>query len=341
MSVALPGSASGGKAQAISPDTLTLSVAGALDTQALSTEPEHVQPPPQRFDASGSSPRSALLTRLRGPNAHDPPLAVFPAPAALPPQASSPAASAPRPAASSAVVAPAMHEHPGRLPRASSSPLRIARGVAVGAALIGLALLIAGCGGGSSPGVANIAGSKSASGSAAADAATPGTSGAGAAALPGSPSGNSGRTVGLAAGAGANLLKFAACMRANGVPNFPDPSGSGGIQFSANAIDPDSASFQAAMQKCQKYMGAAKVPSPAQRARTQAQALAFSDCMRAHGVTNFPDPQFSAHGVSIKVGAGNGPASGLDPNSPIFQKAQKACAAKLPGKAGLAPVAVP
>jgi hypothetical protein len=57
-----------------------------------------------------------------------------------------------------------------------------------------------------------------------------------------------------------------------------------------------------------------------------AQALKFSNCMRAHGVSNFPDP-----------GAGGGiklvPGSGLDPQSPSFQSAQRACSKYAPGPA--------
>jgi hypothetical protein len=49
--------------------------------------------------------------------------------------------------------------------------------------------------------------------------------------------------------------------------------------------------------------------------------------MRSHGVTNFPDPQFSPGRVSIQI-RGNG----IDPSSPIFKSAQKACAKDLPGK---------
>jgi hypothetical protein len=54
-------------------------------------------------------------------------------------------------------------------------------------------------------------------------------------------------------------------------------------------------------------------------------ALAFSACMRAHGVKNFPDPQISGNGTTIKVG---GP--GINPNSPTFQSAQKACQKDMP-----------
>lgn len=46
--------------------------------------------------------------------------------------------------------------------------------------------------------------------------------------------------------------------------------------------------------------------------------LKFSQCMRAHGVSNFPDP--SSDG-SIQIG----PSSGISPSSSTFQSAQQAC----------------
>ena len=46
--------------------------------------------------------------------------------------------------------------------------------------------------------------------------------------------------------------------------------------------------------------------------------LKFSACMRAHGLTKFPDPDPSG-GISI------GRNSGIDPNSPQFKAAEKAC----------------
>jgi hypothetical protein len=57
-------------------------------------------------------------------------------------------------------------------------------------------------------------------------------------------------------------------------------------------------------------------------------ALKFSQCMRAHGVTNFPDP---GAGGGIQIG---GPGSNLNPRSPSFQAAQRACGKYLPFKGG-------
>ena len=60
------------------------------------------------------------------------------------------------------------------------------------------------------------------------------------------------------------------------------------------------------------------------------QALAFSACMRQHGVPDFPDPTFS--GSAGKIGfQGNG-KSDLNPNSPTFQAAQQACQGFTPFK---------
>lgn len=129
----------------------------------------------------------------------------------------------------------------------------------------------------------------------------------------------------------ASALRFSRCMRANGVPNFPDPGSGGGIQLNVGGgFDPNSAQFRAARSKCQKYLPNGGHLSAAQIAKFEAQALAFSKCMRTHGVANFPDPQFdtSGPGFGIRIGS---KAGSLDPNSPAFQAAQKACQKDLPG----------
>jgi hypothetical protein len=57
-------------------------------------------------------------------------------------------------------------------------------------------------------------------------------------------------------------------------------------------------------------------------------ALKFSQCMRAHGLSDFPDPSSTG---AIQIG---GPGSGLNPQSPSFQAAQKACAKYSPKLGG-------
>ena len=128
-------------------------------------------------------------------------------------------------------------------------------------------------------------------------------------------------------------------MRANGVPDFPEPV-EGGIQLKSqngNGVNPESAQFQAAEKKCHKLMPEGGKPSPQMQKQMQERALKFSSCMRSHGEPNFPEPEFRGNGVRMRLKAG----SGLDPRSPQFQAAQKACQQYFgpPGSKG-GPVAV-
>jgi hypothetical protein len=59
-------------------------------------------------------------------------------------------------------------------------------------------------------------------------------------------------------------------------------------------------------------------------------ALAFAQCMRTHGEPNFPEPVFQGHSAKITLH----PGSGVDPNSPQFAAAYKACKHLLPNNGG-------
>ncbi len=148
-------------------------------------------------------------------------------------------------------------------------------------------------------------------------------------------SGQSGGTATNAKAASDQGLKFANCMRAHGVPNFPDPNSGGGIQIPlGSGLKPQSPAFQAAQKRCGKLLpGGGPGPRKATKAQFAA-ALAFARCMRSHGLPHFPDPlaSFSAgsgpiislHGMMFKPGAG------LNPASPAFQQAAAHCGIKLP-----------
>ena len=99
------------------------------------------------------------------------------------------------------------------------------------------------------------------------------------------------------------------CMRANGLSNFPDPSqGSGGLGFpggvalsSTGQLTVDGITFSGpALKKaqagCKEFLPGGGGPPPALSAKQERQALEFARCMRAHGVTNFPDPGSGATG---------------------------------------------
>jgi hypothetical protein len=64
-----------------------------------------------------------------------------------------------------------------------------------------------------------------------------------------------------------------------------------------------------------------------------AKALEFASCMRSHGVPNFPDPSAGGGGVDLPPG--------LNPRSPAFKSAQRACAKLAPGGARGGPRATP
>jgi hypothetical protein len=103
-------------------------------------------------------------------------------------------------------------------------------------------------------------------------------------------------------------ISMSKCMRANGVPNFPDPRegpngggvgwpGGGPVLISSDVLlimgqriaGPVVAS---AAKTCKQYMA----PSGAPPALTESQrnaAIADAACMRTHGLPNFPDPTFS------------------------------------------------
>jgi hypothetical protein len=69
--------------------------------------------------------------------------------------------------------------------------------------------------------------------------------------------------------------------------------------------------------------------SAAQRQQATAAGLRMSHCMRAHGITDFPDPN-SQGGIGIQVT----PGSDLDPNNPQFKAASAACQHLLPRPRG-------
>jgi hypothetical protein len=57
-----------------------------------------------------------------------------------------------------------------------------------------------------------------------------------------------------------------------------------------------------------------------------AASLAYSRCMRSHGVSNFPDPKEVGGGIQV-----SGSAPGIDPKSPVFVSAQQSCRHLVPG----------
>jgi hypothetical protein len=182
-------------------------------------------------------------------------------------------------------------------------------------AILSVALALAGCGGSSSPGVARLSSAKGASPSS-------------------SESRGSSPEEGPASLERA-AVAYARCMRANGVPSFPDPNVGGGFLFQARAGLTNSPLFRAAQAKCHKLLPPGPGSGAPPSAQTLARFLKIARCMREHGVHAFPDPRTSLPSNAFPPRGGvisdiEGVilvfASTIDQRSPAFERAAAACA---------------
>jgi hypothetical protein len=84
--------------------------------------------------------------------------------------------------------------------------------------------------------------------------------------------------------------------------------------------------------------GASRKPSSTSASGQAPAGVAFSRCMRSHGVPNFPDPstsgsfQVEISGNHTRVALSDIP--GVNPDSPAFKVAQAACQNLIPGGLG-------
>lgn len=115
-------------------------------------------------------------------------------------------------------------------------------------------------------------------------------------------------------------LKFAQCMRTNGVGEFPDPDASGSLTLdgvvNGSSLDPDAAAWKAAIAAC-KDLEPAGFTGHKRTAQQQKAALKFAQCIRDHGMKDFADPD------------PNGPLVDIDGSKPgvkaAFEAASKSC----------------
>jgi hypothetical protein len=88
-------------------------------------------------------------------------------------------------------------------------------------------------------------------------------------------------------------VKFARCMRSNGVGAFPDPGASGKLTIDAiangSSVNTSTPAFKQAMSAC-KTLEPAGFTGGMRSAAQQSGALRFAQCIREHGVKDFPDP---------------------------------------------------
>lgn len=171
---------------------------------------------------------------------------------------------------------------------------RKARIAAATIATAGLALLAAACGGSPGTHIAQLG-----------STTTPSSSQSGATALEN------------------GALAFSRCMRSHGAPAYPDP-GSGGLlpKKTPQQVGVSPSEFQAAQGACIHLVPNGGQPTQVQVQQYRSTMLIYAQCIRAHGVSNMPDPDSRGH-LDI------GPGTGVDVNSPTFEAAYQACKSRL------------
>lgn len=132
----------------------------------------------------------------------------------------------------------------------------------------------------------------------------------------------------------AKAVKFSECMRDNGITGFPDPDASGHLTIDAvandSSVDPDSAAFKRALRTCRSL----QPPGFTGRKRSTGQqraALGFAQCMREHGVKDFPDPAMGDPLVNTNLI----PSSSTKGGMTILNAAMRTCGALWGAKVGV------
>jgi hypothetical protein len=139
----------------------------------------------------------------------------------------------------------------------------------------------------------------------------------------------------------AQEVALARCMRSHGAPGFPDPSASGGFHLTTapngprGTVDIDNSQIQAAYGACRHLLagGGPSVTELQQRLQQGQQQrqqelpalVRFAQCMRSHGVPDFPDPPGSGQATPA-----SGKGAGINTSSAPFQAALRACHNLLP-----------
>ena len=129
-------------------------------------------------------------------------------------------------------------------------------------------------------------------------------------------------------------MKFADCMRDNGVRAFPDPDASGELTIDAVAngtsLDTNTAAFKRAVSAC-KDLQPPGFTGRKRSAQRQESALKFAQCIRDSGVRDFPDP---VNGEPL-VNTYKIPSSNRPGGMALLNAAMRKCGARYSRELGL------
>jgi len=116
--------------------------------------------------------------------------------------------------------------------------------------------------------------------------------------------------------ANSQAVAFSRCMRAHGIPDFPDPTSRGGVpKVTPQEVGVSDSRFRAAQAAC----GSLRQPAQAQKPQIMTGMLSFARCMRSHGIPNWPDPSTDRNGQPVFD------ISGINPDSPRVSNTADAC----------------
>lgn len=148
-------------------------------------------------------------------------------------------------------------------------------------------------------------------------------------------------TQGASQGPAAQAYAFSRCMRDHGVPNFPDPKVSvTPTQTRIAQVAPQSLVASPAFKGAQKACAPLQ-PGPGGPGGGSSHGgpgkqvlLAFARCLRAHGLTNFPDPNSQGQITGQMI-----TAAGIDLHAPAILTIARSCVGVTHGAITMAMVA--
>jgi hypothetical protein len=136
-----------------------------------------------------------------------------------------------------------------------------------------------------------------------------------------------------------SAVAFSACMRSNGVHNFPDPNAGGRpLEVDAQQLGVSDSLYQVAEQTCRHLL-----PTGGSLQQLTHQCLLYGDCpqtlvehlmtlerkyaecMRSHGVPNWPDPSISPKGGRPVFDLGGAGIDTQSTESPQFVSKDREC----------------
>jgi hypothetical protein len=155
----------------------------------------------------------------------------------------------------------------------------------------------------------------------------------------GSPAGTGGSPPAAGLSGSGSAVAYSACMRAHGVPNFPDPGSDGAVpKGDAQQFGVSDSRLQAAQQTCRTVLPAGgSLDQQTEQCMSSGDCPAalvqqllnlersFAQCMRAHGLPHWPDPTLESQGRPVFVISISRDLGGVDPHEPQISGKEDEC----------------